>query len=195
MKRKKLDSIQDRVRKYISKHSKVDPNYIYTVDNFAHYGKYRTVTKVLTRMCHEGSLVRIYQGYYLKPGSVDVDEVVRKFSYLRRERVTRGYGACFNTFGIRKRGLNKNDYLTKGSSKSLVINGRIVNLVKSADWELLEPSNTIGEAYRVLIHPLSTSEEKKRMINHINSGATTVINRMKNKFPSWVRPYFESHPL
>ena len=188
-------SVTQRIRLFVKSKERLSPNYVFTTDQFRHYGKSKTVTKIFTRLCREGLLTRISYGYYVRPGPVDIDKVVNIVSFLKGKKAVPGYGKCFKSFDMPTRNLSVNEYLTDKRSEELTINGKVVRLTKSADWELIEPRGEIGRAFRVLIHPLSTSNEKRKMINHIMDQPEKMVNRVKGRFPSWTRPYFENYSM
>ena len=108
-----------------------DTNQIYFIDDFAHLDNDVAVTRAMSRLVEEGTLVRIAQGIYLYPNRTrfgiqypSIDRIAHAIAQKdKAEIIPSGYTAI-NVLGLSTQVPMNAIYITNGSPRCVNVDGR-----------------------------------------------------------------------
>lgn len=162
---------------------------------FLHLGSRYAVDQTLTRLTREGKLLRVSRGVYVLPvegkfGSraPSTESVVQAIESQSGEIIVQNGAAAANALGLTTQVPTREVFLTSGTSRTLQLGKRVVELKHATRWQLGLGNRPAGMAIRAL--SWLGSEQVQPTLKVLQSKLTTaewdVLHAARASLPSWM---------
>jgi hypothetical protein len=124
---------------------------------FLHLAGRAAVDQALSRLAHEGKLLRVVRGAYVAPvvgrfgaRPPSPEQTVRAFALRRGEAIAAHGAAAANALGLTTQVPTREVFVTSGRSRKLSFGKRVVELKHAPRWQLVLGERPAGAAVRAL---------------------------------------------
>ena len=128
-----------------------------TAKSLLHLGSRAAIDQALSRLTHQGKLMRSGRGVYVRPiesrfgtRAPSPEKVVAETARLRGETVAPHGAAAANRLGLTTQIPMRTIYLTSGRSRRLNLGAQSIELEHAPRWQLTNAGRPSGEVVRAL---------------------------------------------
>jgi Family of unknown function (DUF6088) len=128
-----------------------------TAKSLLHLGNRAAIDQALSRLTHQGKLMRSGRGVYVRPiesrfgaRAPSPEKVVAETARLRGETVAPHGAAAANRLGLTTQIPMRTIYLTSGRSRRLNVGAQSIELQHVPRWQLTNAGRPSGEVVRAL---------------------------------------------
>jgi hypothetical protein len=123
-----------------------------------HLGSRAAVDQALSRLVHQGKLIRSGRGLYVRPTESRFgirapapEKVVSELAKVRGETVTSHGAAAANRLGLTTQIPMRTIYLTSGRTRHLKLGAQDIELQHAPSWQLTNAGRPSGDVLRALV--------------------------------------------
>lgn len=162
---------------------------------FLHLGNRAAIDQTLTRLTHEGKLLRISRGAYSAPVAGRFGErppasekVVESFAEKHGETVVPHGAAAANRLGLTAQVPVKEVFLTSGPNRTLHLGARIVELKHAPRWQLALGKRPAGMAVRALswLGPEHVQQALSQLQEELTGEEWAALVTCRAILPAWM---------
>ncbi|OCX68668.1 DUF6088 family protein [Acidithiobacillus thiooxidans] len=162
---------------------------------FLHLGSRAAIDKTLSRLAQEGKLLRVSRGAYAAPrqgrfGSrpPSTESVVQAIEAHYGETVVANGAAEANVLGLTTQVPTREVFLTSGTSRTLHLGRRCVELKHGNRWQLLLGKRLAGKVVRALawLGPEDAPAALKQLRARLPESEWEAVCSVRAALPSWI---------
>ena len=162
---------------------------------FLHLGSRAAIDKTLSRLAQEGKLMRVSRGAYVAPHQgrfgarpPSTESVVQAIEASCGEMVVPNGAAEANALGLTTQMPIREVFLTSGSSRTLQLGNRRVELKHGNRWQLALGKRPAGKAIRALswLGPEAAPEALKQLRDRLPESEWEAVLGARPLLPSWM---------
>lgn len=162
---------------------------------FLHLGSRAAIDKTLSRLAQEGKLMRVSRGAYVIPHQgrfgtrpPSTESVVQAIEASCGETVVANGAAEANALGLTTQVPIREVFLTSGSSRTLHLGNRRVELKHGNRWQLALGKRLAGKAIRALswLGPEAAPEALKKLRGKLPESEWEAVLGARPLLPSWM---------
>ncbi len=162
---------------------------------FLHLGSRATINKTLSRLVQEGKLLRVSRGFYVCPvqGRFGVrppstESVLQSIEARCGETVVAHGAAEANALGLTTQVPVQEVFLTSGTSRTLHLGSRCVELKHGNRWQLLLGTRPAGQVIRALawLGPDAAPAALKQLHSRLPGAEWEAVCGARAALPTWL---------
>ena len=162
---------------------------------FLHLGSRAAIDKALSRLAHEGKLMRVSRGAYVVPYQgrfgarpPSTVSVVQAIEASCGDTVVASGAAEANALGLTTQVPTREVFFTSGPSRTLQLGHRCIELKHGNRWQLLLGKRQAGMAIRALswLGPEAAPEALKQLRTKLPESEWEAIRSARAMLPSWM---------
>lgn len=171
---------------------------VFTPNDFIDVASRTAIDQALSRLVKSGKLRRVARGLYdfpkkhprLGPLSPSPDDVAQALARATRSHVQITGARAANALGLTTQVPAKNDYLTDGPSRRVMVGNRVVDLRHASPKHLIAPGSAAGTVVQALRHvgPLGAPDVVKVAARRLSPSDKKTLASSTAQAPAWMRP-------
>ena len=167
-----------------------------------HLGNRAAVDQALSRLARAGTLMRIYQGVYMRPVETPfgpctprVGKALKALSPLWGETIVPCGGSAANRLGLTTQNPVREVYLTSGRNRRLHFGGITVELRHAPRWQLVAPHRKAGDIIRALawLGPEEVEDGLEAVLPELSPDELAELSAARAVMPIWMAEPLSTH--
>lgn len=163
--------------------------------DFMHLGDRQAVYQSFSRLTRRDSLMRIYQGVYVRTIETrfgnrppDFNKVIEFLSVMWGETIVPSGGGAANFLGLTEQVPMRMAYLTSGPSRRLWFDALRIDLRHVPHWQLVAPNRPAGTLIRALtfVGRREVQEALDKVIPNLSDGDFAELLAVRRNLPVWI---------
>ena len=187
-----MSSLSDKIMRYADDFPEGE---VFRPRSFLHMGNRSAVDQALYRLVRKGSLIRIFQGGYVRaintPSGIrspDLEKILNSLRRIWMRPIVPSGAFAANSLGLTDQVPSRLTYLTSGPDRLLSLGGLEVDLRHAPRWQLVAPERLAGTIIRALafLGPEKTESTLNSIVPGLSEADRADLLSMRSRVPMWI---------
>lgn len=187
-----MPSLSGKITLYAEKFPE---GHVFSPRSFLHMGNRPAVDQALYRLVRKGSMIRIFQGGYVKAintpsgkRSPDLEKVLDSLQKIWMRPIVPSGAFAANSIGLTDQVPSRLTYLTSGPDRQLSLGELEVDLLHAPPWQLVAPGRLAGTIIRALafLGPEETETALNSIVPGLSEQERADLFSMRSRVPMWI---------